>query len=842
MVSIYSEYQVRMENIMSTLRCLFIALMVLPFAVLAKSYVVKHNHSDYYLKIEVLKNRSLYFEVSNIKGKNKKRIWKGPMLVAEALLLDTKSNQNKKNNKIENKYFIVNYDKDSLCVDVFDKKQHIELLKTCPINFDRPWKGINIYSDVSRNMYGLGQYFTNPGTADGDLIGRVWDPLYNSHGNALRSFSKGANSYAMFPVLYSIGEANQNFLLFYNNVYKQMWSLNQNPYKVESYGDQLRWIITSGNNIKDLRRRYMKMTGKAPVPNKDVFGLWISEFGYESWDELLSEVKSLHNDGFPIDGAALDIQWFGGKFYTGNDDRTTSQFGSLEFDRVNFSEPEKMIKKFKNEFGLSLMPIEESYISKYLSEHKALSDKGYMAKWCGSDTPTELSANPWWGVGGMIDWTNNKAGDYWHDLKRKILTDIGITHHWTDLGEPEMYDSNSCYFGFPELGKNRHSDIHNVYNLKWVESIDRGYKRNKEEKRHFIMSRSGTSGIQRFGAGFWSGDIGANMGALTAHYNAQMHMSFSGIDYYGADIGGFHRNSNSLDGDSDELYTQWFANACLFDFPIRSHAWNLTNGLEVSPNKIGDKKSNLYNIRLRYKLFPYYYSLSHVAYNLGDPIISPMVVEFPTDLNVRKIGNQKMIGPYIMAAMVASYGETERSVYLPKAGWVDYYTGKVFNSEGEYFHNFKVNHNGLIKIPLLLKEGAIIPTKLNYSNDINISGKRLDGTENDDINFIIVPTKTKSSFTLFEDDGETNDYKKGLVSKILVNQELAGNSLRLSIKKTSSYGKTTRNISITIYTKNIFSSIINGSKVITKKIGNNKYRVNLGNLNLLKINELLLEL
>ena len=30
-------------------------------------------------------------------------------------------------------------------------------------------------------------------------------------------------------------------------------------------------------------------------------------------------------------------------------------------------------------------------------------------------------------------------------------------------------------------------------------------------------------------------------GTLRAHFNAQLHMSFSGIDYYGSDLGGFRR-------------------------------------------------------------------------------------------------------------------------------------------------------------------------------------------------------------------------------------------------------------------------------------------------------------
>ncbi len=208
----------------------------------------------------------------------------------------------------------------------------------------------------------------------------------------------------------------------------------------------------------------------------------------------------------------------------------------------------------------------------------------------------------------MIDWTNPAAGDYWHDAKRQALMDDGVLGHWTDLGEPESFDATAWYHGFDEGDRHTQADVHNAYNFRWVESIARGYERNGVERRPFVLSRSGTSGIQRFGVGMWSGDIGSNLASLASHLNVQMHMSFSGIDYFGADIGGFRRDR--LDGDDlDEMYTLWFAHGAAFDVPVRPHTSNTENLHETSPAKIGDIKSNLANIRQRYELIPYLYSL-----------------------------------------------------------------------------------------------------------------------------------------------------------------------------------------------------------------------------------------
>jgi alpha-glucosidase (family GH31 glycosyl hydrolase) len=797
---------------------------------LANPFIYKQDKTNTHLKIEFLKNRGLHFEIIN-QMPALDRIWSSPMVLKNTLALDKKVVQTGK--EIENNYFKVEVNTQSLCVSIYDKKQNWHMLSNCPFNTQAPWKGLTLDTIGTKNLYGLGQYFTNPGTADGDLVGRVWDPLAHTHGNALRSFSKGANSYAMFPVLYAMGEANKNFLFFYDNVYKQMWSFNQSPWNVQSYGDAMRWFVYTADDIKKLRRSYMQLTGKAPVPSKDVFGLWVSEFGYDNWDEVDWNLSQLRKQKIPVDGFALDIQWFGGDFYMGNVDRSGSRFGTLAFDETNFPNPKAKIQSYKDA-GVRMMTIEESYVSKWLPEHQALASNNYMANWCGTTSPTELTSNPWWGIGGMIDWTNPHAGNYWHDYKRNALIEMGITHHWTDLGEPEMYHKDSCYYGFPELGKHEHTDVHNMYNFRWLESIARGYERNQTSHRPFMMSRSGTAGIQRFGSGFWSGDIGANMNALTAHYNAQLHMTFSGVDYYGADIGGFHRRHDTLDGNPEDLYTQWFANAALFDFPIRAHTWNLSNSLQTSPALIGHVASNRYNIRQRYQLMPYYYSLAHDAWKTGDAIIRPMALEFPTDLTVREMGNQKMIGPYLLAAMVASYGETQRDVYLPVGKWVNYHTGDFYQSNGETVNNIPAFQNDLFRLPIFVKESAIIPLMHVDDKTINIRGQRIDGSIDKQFKVLVVPGKA-SEFTLYEDDGQSIKYQQGRVAKILISQNKVKDLITIKIAKTvGRYQEMlkSRDYSIEVFTKKAIDEVaINGRPVKTfKKLSNNRYQIKLGNI------------
>ncbi len=129
-------------------------------------------------------------------------------------------------------------------------------------------------------------------------------------------------------------------------------------------------------------------------------------------------------------------------------------------------------------------------------------------------------------------------------------------------------------------------------------------------------------------------------------------MSFSGIDYYGADIGGFRREvlpHNNKNGDyrgfQDEAYTQWFANGAWFDVPVRPHVDNEFNQAQppydTAPNLVGKVSSNLANLRQRYELIPYYYSLAHLAHRTGAPLVPPPVFYYQDDAKVQGDGKSE---------------------------------------------------------------------------------------------------------------------------------------------------------------------------------------------------------
>jgi len=666
----------------------------------------------------------------------------------------------------------------SLCLDVVDRTRDppSPVTTLCPAAIGGGRNVLAVARADTQHVYGLGEHFLAPGAANGDLLGRIVAPGTEA-GNALTPFNGGFTENAQFPILYALGGAGESYALFVDQLDAQTWDLTGDPWRVTMAGDAIRGYLLAGATPAALHRRYMRLVGRPPVPPKKAFGLWVSEFGFDGWAELEDKLRTLRANRFPVDGFMLDLQWFGGVFHR------PSHMGALRWDTTAFPRPRHEIARLRRNEGVGLMLIEEPYVDASRPDFAALASRGYLPQACAGCGPVRVAS--WWGSGSMLDWTNPAAGNYWHDRKRQPLVEMGILGHWADLGEPEDFSPDARYHGFPRLGLHAHQDVHDAYNLEWLASIARGYARHHDSQRPFMLSRSGTAGIQRFGAGMWSGDIGSNLSSLATQLDVQMHMAFSGIDYFGADVGGYWRSA--LDGDLNEMYTVWFANAALLDVPLRPHTQNLCNCNETAPDRIGEVASNRENLRLRYRLIPYLYSLAHRAHRYGDALVPPLPLSYPDDPEVRRMADEKLLGRDLLVATVSAYGQASRDVYLPAGTWIDFHANTCTRSAGEWVRAVPTRIGGLFAVPLFARAGAIIPEAVVDDGTLNALGRRRGGPPRDELAVRVyagdpASSSGRSRFTLYEDDGETTAYLGGAVRTTTVRQRRTHDRIAITIE------------------------------------------------------------
>eukprot|EP00013_Stygamoeba_regulata_P028905 CAMPEP_0177648214 /NCGR_PEP_ID=MMETSP0447-20121125/10711_1 /TAXON_ID=0 /ORGANISM="Stygamoeba regulata, Strain BSH-02190019" /LENGTH=929 /DNA_ID=CAMNT_0019150845 /DNA_START=268 /DNA_END=3057 /DNA_ORIENTATION=+ len=708
----------------------------------------------------------------------------------------------------------------TLTVTVTDIGQSPNLLLTTfsYLNLQQTVKTVQFSNEFANvDVYGAGSHFKEPyGVADGSWAGLQWRLVPgNPYGNAVfalfeKNQWKGMSEMASFPVVYFVDGA-KNYAIFMDNVYRKEWYFDRQPFNCQMWGNTMRFYVISGPDLPTLRTTYMKIVGHPLVPPKRMLGMWQSIFGYRSFDHAFTDLNNLTQpsntfERFPVDGMGFDIYWFGGNFYQDDPISTaeTSTMGSLHWDKDTFPDPGNQVYQMTQK-GAAAMVISESYVSKGANGYGVMASKNYLVRDCATCGPTILgegTEDHWWGVGGMVDWSNQEGADFWFDCKycpliagckvdgnrcsgmlfdqnNPQVQQSDITAFWLDLGEPEMYHGYAYYSGYSEddgTEYHEHGDVCNIYQLLWTKSIHDGFLRNNIDKRPWTLSRTGTSGLHRYGASMWSGDIWPELEAMSSSLGIQKDLSMCGIDYFGSDVGGFERKF--LEDNEDEKYTMWFANSAWFDVPFRPHAWQPDfSDIETAPSRVGRLTTNLFNSRNRYALTPYYYSLAHRANRYGEPVIPPLYYYYQKDSNTRGNGNVKMIGRDVLVGVSGVEDQFERKVYLPQGTWYDFYRDSTVYRAGA--DGFQVNpymqyinrprycsgtDTCLLVCPVFVRAGALLPKMWVDENTKNTLGERWVNDQNSTT--LIVRAyqpdgPQENQFTVFEDDGETNRYLQG---------------------------------------------------------------------------------
>jgi alpha-D-xyloside xylohydrolase len=522
--------------------------------------------------------------------------------------------------------------------------------------------------------------------------------------------------------------------------YTSLWS---------EVGDGIDYYFVYGPDLDDVVAGYRELTGRAPLVPRWALGLFQSRDLYRTAQDSLDALIEFRKRRIPIDTIVQDWQYW-----------RPGQWGSHEFDPERFPDPTGWIREIHDRLKARLMISVWPKFYPETANFRAMQEKGFLYPET-LKRPTRDWLN---NVHTFYDAFNPEARKLFWKQMNEALFSKGVDAWWMDATEPEMINE-----GTPEslkatmnptaLGSG--ARMANAYALVNSQAVYEGQRSVDPDKRVFILTRSAFAGMQRYASASWSGDVSADWDSLRKQIPAGLNMAISGIPWWTSDVGGYTvpvrwsgPNPKAEDVEEwRELVTRWFQFATFCPL-LRVHGkppyremWNFG----------GDEGHRAYTTqlafdRLRYRMLPYTYSVAASVTHRHASVMRPLIMDFREEPAVRNIADQFLFGPSLLVNPVHTPRTTRRSVYLPRGGWYDFWTG--VRLEGGRRIEAPAPFESM---PLYVRAGSILPMgpELQYTDE-----KPADPVT------LWVYSGADAAFDLYDDDGVTYGYERGASATI----------------------------------------------------------------------------
>jgi alpha-glucosidase (family GH31 glycosyl hydrolase) len=453
---------------------------------------------------------------------------------------------------------------------------------------------------------------------------------------------------------------------------------------------------------------YVRLTGHAELPPLWSLGYQQSHRTIAGRDEILEEAKTFREKKLPCDA----LIYLGTGFCPSG---WNTENGSFSWNSRVFDDPKEILDQFHEDHFRAVL--HAVILTRKL--------RGTVHDPC-----------------SLARFDEEEASCYW-DAHRPDFA-LGVDGWWPDEGDP--LDAVS------RLLRNR---------MYWE-----GPQIDRPNERPYALHRNGYAGMQRYASFLWSGDVYSTWETLKTHVPNAINTALSGIPFWGTDIGGFVPTKEF----TAELYLRWFQfGAFCTLFRCHGRNWKLRlpwgwNTGDPGPIEISNyggaaipDASQLHNpkvepicrkyLELRYRMLPYLYSAVRECTRTGMPVIRALWLHNPDDPMAVARDDEYLWGRDVLVAPVVEQGAISRSVYLPKGTWHDFWTGERTEGGKEI-----VREVDLETMPLFVRAGAILP----LGPVKQYSGEKVD----EPLSITIYPG-ADGSFLLYEDDGESFDYRRG---------------------------------------------------------------------------------
>jgi len=477
--------------------------------------------------------------------------------------------------------------------------------------------------------------------------------------------------------------------------------------------------LFAGPSPLDAVRRFNLMNGGGCLPPRWGLGFTQRVRTLDNAAEVLAEVSAFRAKGFPLDFIGLEPGW-----------QSKSYPCTFEWDKSRFPEPAKFVRSMLDS-GIRINLWTNPYISPDAPFYKQI------APYTGSHTV-------WTGL--VPDFTMSPARDLFFGQLRKDQVDIGVSGYKID--EVDGYDS----YLWPD-----------------VATFPSGVSAEQTRQTFGVLSQRYTTELYRQKNHRTFGLVrGSNGGAVSFPY-VIYNDYYNHEDFITALINsGFAGVLWTPEVRASKSGEEWLRRiqTVIFSPMAMINAW--ASGTKPwSYPEVAEDVRQLALLRMR--MMPYWYTEFAKYHFEGIPPFRAINLEagFSPDLKSestnnnleenpyaeaasKEIKDQYMAGEYLLVAPIFA-GQTSRKVILPKGRWYDFYTGE-YAGDGQVI----TVTPGLNKIPVYVKDGAIIPMMPPLLHTPQPGVKT-------DLEIRHYGEKP-GHYQLYDDDGASYDYEKGAFS------------------------------------------------------------------------------
>ncbi len=491
------------------------------------------------------------------------------------------------------------------------------------------------------------------------------------------------------------------------------------------------YFLYYGTNYRKCLQDFFRLSGPSSMPPRWVLGNWWSRYHEYTQSELTGVIEEFKAQEIPLSTCVIDMDW-----HTIVTESGRRGWTGYTWNEELFPDVQVMLDKFRKELGLR--------VSLNLHPHEGVWPQEEAYKdFCDLIGKDAKSLEPI-----AFDITDKQFVEAYFRFLHHPLEEMGIDLWWMDWQQGK---------------KTKIKNLDPLWMLNHFHYQDLGRNQNR---RPLQFSRWAGYGGQRYAIQF-SGDTVVSWESLNFQPYCTATASNAGCYWWSHDIGGHFQGVEDPD-----LYIRWVQFG-IFSPVSRLHSSKgQFRGREPWVKGKDSLEIGRDFLQLRHALIPWLYTLAFQSYATGEPLLKPMYFDYPDEEAAYNCPGQYVLGDSMIVAPITTPTDLDTKlsrqvVWLPEGNWIHFFTGESI--AGNRWH---VDYCNMESMPVFVKAGSIVPMSPKTG---------WGGLNTSDTLTLHIYAGENGEFTLYDDEGEGQDFRQGRSTFTKLSQSLNKNELSIQI-------------------------------------------------------------